>query len=87
MRVWYAAFSRHHQPEPQILNPKTKLCSKLELKRLSGETNLDLNRKGISLKERLALKKYLEELRKAVSAVEQVNSTAFLCPMLISLGA
>jgi hypothetical protein len=63
------------------------LCSEKQRKRLGAESNLDLDKKGISLKERTGLKKYLEALRNVLSAVEQVNSTALLCPMLISMGA
>ena len=54
---------------------------------LSSETNIKLEQKGLTLKERMALKQYLKELKEMDSIVMQINSSALLCPMFISLGA
>jgi hypothetical protein len=56
-------------------------------KRLAAETNVKAGHKGVSLKERQALRKYAEELRRVNAAVETINSAALLCPMLIRTGA
>jgi Ca2+-binding EF-hand superfamily protein len=56
-------------------------------KRLQSESNVNLEKKGLSLKERTALKQYLAALVGVRDAVKQINSTALLCSTFIAIGA
>ena len=64
-----------------------KQLSQTAQQRLADGTNLQLEQKGLTLKERMALKQYLQDLKGVEQVVADLNSTALLCPLFVRLGA
>ena len=64
-----------------------KQLSEAAQQRLADGTNLKLEQKGLTLKERVALKQYVQDLKEVEQVVADLNSTALLCPLFIRLGA